>query len=161
MTDLIDIDRFKQAQESPGSGFDAALAELKAGRKRGHWIWYIFPQLAGLGLSAMSQRYALAGKAEATEYLRDELLRDRYLAITSVVAEQAMKGMPLGRLMASQIDVQKLVSSLTLFETVARELYAATGDETYQSLAYAAEDVLNAASAEGFPRCAFTLAQLR
>ena len=154
------LDRFKQAQDQPGAGFDAALAELKGGRKRGHWIWYIFPQLAGLGSSALAERYALDGRGEALDYLRDEMLRDRLLTITSAVAEQVLKGLPIRRLMASEIDVLKLVSSMTLFEVVGRELYAATGDETCQSLVHAAEDVLAAAEREGFARCAFTMARL-
>ena len=154
------LDRFKQAQDQPGVGFDAALAELKAGRKRGPWIWYIFPQLHGLGSSPMAGRYALDGRGEALDYLRDETLRDRLLTITSAVAEQVLKGLPIRRLMASEIDVLKLVSSMTLFEVVGRELYAATGDETCQSLVHAAEDVLIAAEREGFGRCAFTMARL-
>jgi len=154
------LDRFRQAQDQPGTGFDAALAELKAGRKRGHWIWYVFPQLAGLGASAMSERYGIASREEASAFLRDETLRDRLLTATTAVADQVMRGLSLRRVMGADIDATKLVSSLTLFEIIAREVYAASGDETCQSLVNAAEDVLIAAEREGFPRCAFTLARL-
>src|SRR5690606_17445562 len=75
------LDRFHSAQDSPDAGFDAALRELQAGRKRGHWIWYILPQLAGLGMSGMSQRYAIRDAQEAVAYLQDPVLRDRLLAI--------------------------------------------------------------------------------
>jgi uncharacterized protein (DUF1810 family) len=139
------LDRFKTAQGQRHAGFDTALAELRAGRKRSHWIWYIFPQLAGLGSSAMSRRYAVRDHEEAIAYLRDDVLAHRFLAVTTAVAEQLMKGVPLQRLMGSEIDVVKLISSLTLFHPVARDLYAATGDDTYQSIVHAAEDVLAAA----------------
>ena len=82
------LERFKTAQESPGSGFDTALAEIRAGRKRSHWIWYIFPQLAGLGGSARSKTFAIEGEGEAEEYLRDPLLRARLLEITAAAAGQ-------------------------------------------------------------------------
>jgi uncharacterized protein (DUF1810 family) len=68
------LQRFKDAQDRPPSGFDAALAEMRAGAKRSHWIWYVFPQLAGLGSSAASLTYGLDGRAEAEEYLRDPVL---------------------------------------------------------------------------------------
>ncbi len=82
---MFDLDRFKRAQEQPVDGFDTALSELQAGRKRSHWIWYIFPQLAGLGHSSMAVRYGLLGTAEAAAYLRDPVLRERLLAVTNAV----------------------------------------------------------------------------
>jgi uncharacterized protein (DUF1810 family) len=157
---IVGLDRFKNAQNASQGGIDGALAELRSGRKRGHWIWYIFPQLSGLGSSPMAERYAIADAEEATAYLRDAELAHRLLAATTAVAEQVMKGVPLQRLMASEIDVLKLVSSLTLFECVARRLFEATGDETYQSIVFAAEDVLRAAEDQGVPRCRFTLQRL-
>lgn len=150
-------EKFKAAQQG---SYDAALSELRAGHKRGHWIWFIFPQLAGLGSSPMAERYGLQSVDEATEFLRDEELANRYLATTTAVAEQVMKGVPLRRVMVSEIDVLKLVSSLTLFEVVATRLFEETGDVTYQSIAFAAEDVLNAAAKQGVPRCQFTIARI-
>jgi hypothetical protein len=70
---VIALDRFKQAQDGP-SGFATALAELEAGRKRSHWIWYVFPQLA-VWDSPRRQSYGLQGADEAA-YLRDRVLRD-------------------------------------------------------------------------------------
>jgi len=55
------LQRFKDAQDQPMAGFESALAEIRAGGKRSHWIWYVFPQLAGMGHSAMSQTYGLDG----------------------------------------------------------------------------------------------------
>ena len=74
------LERFKLAQDERHSGFDAALSELRAGRKTGHWIWYVFPQLAGLGSSPMAVQYGVEGTAEAVAYLNDPLLRDRLIA---------------------------------------------------------------------------------
>ena len=65
------LHRFKAAQNSPHAGFQAALEEIRSGAKTGHWIWYVFPQLAGLGTSALSQTFAIEGREEAREFLRD------------------------------------------------------------------------------------------
>jgi uncharacterized protein (DUF1810 family) len=155
------LDRFKSAQDGAHSGFAAALHEIEAGRKSGHWIWYIFPQLSGLGSSAASQLYAIDGEAEATAYLRDPLLRSRLLTITRAVAHQLTTGHKIAALMGSRIDAHKLVSSLTLFGWIAANLQATGDQDEYRALAAAAETVLAAAAAEGFPRCGFTLAALK
>ena len=70
------LGRFKTAQANPRSGFTAALRELRAGQKRTHWIWSVFPQLAGLGASPMAVTYGLRDVDEATAYLQDPLLRE-------------------------------------------------------------------------------------
>jgi uncharacterized protein (DUF1810 family) len=154
------LQRFKDAQSQRGSGFESALAEMQSGRKRGHWIWYVFPQLAGLGQSAMSQTYGIDGLTEAEAYLRDPLLRRRLLTITLAVAEQLRRGLSLESLMNSSIDATKLVSSMTLFEHVAKRLQATERLDDAASLARVAEEVLSKADAEGYPRCAFTLGRL-
>jgi uncharacterized protein (DUF1810 family) len=155
------LDRFRDAQDAPHSGFEAALAEIVRGGKTGHWIWYVFPQIGGLGVSPLSQTFAIEGEEEAADFLRDEELRSRLLTITNAVAEQLKAGTPLRRLMGSDIDARKVVSSLTLFGHTARRL-AATGDERhYATLAAAADDVLATAESQGYPRCAFTLQRLR
>jgi uncharacterized protein (DUF1810 family) len=154
------LQRFKDAQSQRGSGFGAALAEMQSGRKRGHWIWYVFPQLAGLGQSAMSQTYGIDGVAEADAYLRDPLLRRRLLTIALAVAEQLRHGVSLESLMNSSIDATKLVSSMTLFGRVARRLQGTEGLDEYVSLARIADEVLAKADAEGYPPCAFTLSRL-
>jgi uncharacterized protein (DUF1810 family) len=155
------LQRFRDAQDQRGSGFESALAEIQRGRKLGHWIWYVFPQLAGLGQSAMSQRYGLDGVAEAEAYLRDLILRRRLLTITLAVAEQLRKGVSLESLMNSSIDATKLVSSMTLFADVAKRLQVADGLDEYASLARVADEVLAKADAEGYLPCAFTRSRLR
>jgi uncharacterized protein (DUF1810 family) len=155
------LQRFKDAQSQRGSGFESALAEIQGGRKLGHWIWYVFPQFAGLGRSAMSQIYGIDGVAEAEAYLRDPLLRGRLLTITLAVAEQLRRRMSLESLMNSSIDATKLVSSMTLFGHVAKRLQAAERLDDCASLARIADEVLAKADVEGYPPCAFTLERLR
>jgi len=155
------LQRFKDAQDQRGSGFEAALAEMQSGRKRGHWIWYVFPQLAGLGHLAMSQRYGIDGIAEAEAYLRDPLLRGRLLTIMLAVAEQLRRGASIESLMNSSIDATKLIASMTLFGNIAKRLHATEEESDYASLAGIADEVLARADAEGHPPCTFTLNQLR
>ena len=110
---MTDLDRFVAAQEGV---HDTAVAELRAGRKRTHWMWFVFPQLAGLGSSPTAQRYALAGLDEAREYLRHPVLgprlREAAEAILSVEGRSAadVLGYP---------DDLKLRSSMTLFAAAA------------------------------------------
>jgi uncharacterized protein (DUF1810 family) len=154
------LERFKVAQES-SAGFARALDEIKSGRKRGHWIWYVFPQLDGLGRSPMAHRYAIAGEDEAIEYLKDPELRSRLLTIATAVAEQVhVKGLSLTELMGSTVDVLKLVSSLTLFGRVAERLYAAEDLDEYRWLRVAADQILARAAAEGYGACEHTLKRL-
>lgn len=157
-----DLDRFKTAQNRSRSGFASALEELRTTGKRGHWIWYVFPQLAGLGFSYASRTYGIDDIAEAERFLQDPLLRSRLLAVTTAVAERVRNdNMRLKELMGSSIDTLKLISSLTLFAAVAGRL-AKTGDsEEYASLAALADEVLAAAAAQGYPRCRYTMERLR
>jgi uncharacterized protein (DUF1810 family) len=78
------LQRFRDAQAKPHAGFAAALRELQAGRKTGHWIWYIFPQLAGLGQSPTAVYYGLAGAQEAADYLRDPVLGERLARLLTI-----------------------------------------------------------------------------
>jgi uncharacterized protein (DUF1810 family) len=114
----VTVDRFLSAQNSGNpSAYDRALAELQTGRKRSHWIWFVLPQLAGLGRSAMAQRYGIADLAEARAYLADPLLRQRLELVLTVINEQlSQPGQNLEHLMGSGLDAAKTVSSLTLFE---------------------------------------------
>ena len=146
------LERFVDAQEADYAGYAVALAEIRQGRKRSHWIWYVFPQLAGLGRSPAAQAYGVAGRREAEAYLRDPLLRDRLLEITTAVGEQLRKGIPIATLMGSEIDAMKLVSSMTLFRGVAAG--------TDRDLERAATVVLEQAEAQGYPPCEFTRAEL-
>jgi uncharacterized protein (DUF1810 family) len=155
------LDRYLDAQDQPRGGFQSALAEIRAGGKRSHWIWYVFPQLGGLGSSGPSVQYAIADVAEARAYLQHPELRSRLLAITSAVAAQLESGKPIGAVMGSSIDALKLVSSLTLFAPVARQLHAAERLDAYRDLAATAEKVLAIAAAQGYEQCHFTLDRLR
>lgn len=109
MTGAPDLSRFLDAQDSV---WPRALAELKAGRKQSHWMWFVFPQLAGLGASFMAQKYAIPGLPEAATYLRDPVLGPRYRAC--VAALNRLEGVTAHEVMGSPDDL-KLHSSLTLF----------------------------------------------
>ncbi len=130
---LMSLERFHKAQASRSAGHDTALAEIRRGRKTSHWIWYIFPQLAGIGRSAMAEKYAIRDLAEACDYLRDPLLRARYEEITAAVSDQLARGLALEDLIGSRIDALKLVSSLTLFRAAAENL--ARDAESFEALA--------------------------
>jgi len=115
----MSLDRFVQAQEA---FYEGALAELKAGEKTGHWIWWIFPQLKGLGTSHNSTFYGIADEAEALAYLQHPILGPRYRECVGIVHGHLCQGgvAPLA-LMGSAIDVMKLRSSLALFLKIAAE----------------------------------------
>lgn len=159
---MADLERFVAAQDDGEAGIEAALAELRAGRKRSHWIWYVFPQLAGLGGSAMSQRYGIAGRTEAEAYLRHAVLRERYARAVDAVAEHLCRLQPprLDQVMGGPVDALKLVSSLTLFESVADGLAAREGDATWSALSDRIGEVLASAESQGYERCSFTRATL-
>src|SRR5262245_56237229 len=156
------VQRFKEAQASPHSGFEAALAEIRSGAKRGHWIWYVFPQIEGLGSSALAQMFAIHGRDEAEAFLRDTELRTRLVTITTAVADQlrAAVAISLPALMGSDIDARKVVSSLTLFREVARTLETFEPASELATLARVADDVLTRAATHGYPPCAYTLRYL-
>ena len=113
MPDPHDLDRFVVAQ---ADSYPQALAELRRGRKATHWMWYIFPQIAGLGQSAMARRYAIADADEARAYLAHPLLGKRLIEATEAVT--AAPGGSAEAIMGG-IDAIKLRSSLTLFAAVA------------------------------------------
>lgn len=155
------LERFHQAQASTTSGFDTALAEIRSGGKRGHWIWYIFPQIEGLGQSSTARAYALRDLEEACAYLRDPVLFARYRDITKAVAEKLGKGSKLEHLLGSPIDALKLVSSLTLFRAAANHLADSVHDQDdLKALAGLFNTVLQAASLQGYPPCGYTLSHL-
>lgn len=109
----MSLERFVQAQEAT---YEKALAELKDGRKTGHWIWWIFPQLKGLGSSENSIYYGLADDAEAKAYLQHPILGQRYCdCVHEVYLQLYRHGKTPLELMGSEVDVMKLRSSLELF----------------------------------------------
>jgi uncharacterized protein (DUF1810 family) len=111
------LERFVTAQDAGGT-YQRALAELRAGRKTSHWMWFIFPQVAGLGFSAMAQRYAISGVAEARAYLSHPVLGPRLLACTGAIA--ATSGSTADRILGP-VDAMKLRSCMTLFADAAPE----------------------------------------
>jgi uncharacterized protein (DUF1810 family) len=108
-----DLERFVAAQEGV---YDGALAELRSGRKTGHWMWFIFPQVAGLGRSEMSRHYAIGSLDEARAYLDHPVLGARLRACTAAVL--ATRGRSAEDILGS-IDAVKLRSSMTLFHRAA------------------------------------------
>lgn len=155
----MSLARFHEAQADMHAGYKTALREIRRGRKTSHWIWYIFPQLAGLGRSGMAEKYAIRDLAEACDYLRDPLLRARYEEITAAANDQLSRGRALEDLMGSRIDALKLVSSLTLFRAAAERM-AKDVPAFNNSLATAIEPVLTRAAAHGYPACVDTLSSL-
>jgi uncharacterized protein (DUF1810 family) len=107
-----DLNRFKEAQKFD---YQTALAEIRAGRKRSHWIWYVFPQLRGLGNSAMCARYGIDGMGEAAAYLADGILRARLVEISKALLELESND-PIA--VMGYIDAKKLRSCMTLFSLV-------------------------------------------
>ena len=112
MNDPFNLSRFIQAQEGD---YKQALSEIAAGRKRSHWMWYIFPQFAGLGSSGMAQRYAIKSAEEARAYLDHPILGARLLACAE--AALAVNGRSAAEIFGSPDDL-KLRSSATLFAHV-------------------------------------------
>lgn len=110
--DPFDLDRFLEAQSR---SYDVALAELRGGEKRSHWIWYVFPQVAGLGSSSMSRRYAIGSRDEAVAYLAHPVLGARL--VECVNALLALEGKTAEEVMGWPDDL-KLRSSMTLFAAV-------------------------------------------
>jgi len=109
MADDFDLARFVAAQDGV---YEGALAELRAGRKTGHWIWFVFPQVAGLGRSEMSRIYSIGSLAEARAYLAHPVLGPRLRE--SATAVLATRGRSASEMLGS-IDAVKLRSSMTLF----------------------------------------------
>lgn len=109
------LDRFVKAQEQD---YETALKEIRQGCKRSHWIWYIFPQIAGLGLSFISQYYAIASMEEAKAYMENAYLRDHLLEISKALL--ALDSSDPGIVMGYPDDL-KLRSSMTLFAEAAPE----------------------------------------
>lgn len=121
MADPFDLARFTEAQDAgdgAGSVYERALAELRAGRKQTHWMWFVFPQIAGLGHSFMARKYAIGSLHEARAYLAHPVLGPRLAGC--VVALAAHAGRPAREIMGSPDDM-KLRSSLTLFAAAAED----------------------------------------
>ena len=112
---MSDLGRFVDAQERV---YDDALSELRAGRKTSHWMWFVFPQIAGLGRSPTAQRYAIASLGEAEAYVAHPVLGERLRECARVLAE--LEGRSAEQVFGG-LDALKLRSSMTLFSRAAPE----------------------------------------
>lgn len=109
----MDLSRFVVAQDGV---YDTALGELRAGRKTSHWMWFVFPQIAGLGRSAMAQQYAIASLSEAQAYVAHPVLGARLVECARVLTELSETS---AEAVFGGIDAIKLRSSMTLFARAA------------------------------------------
>lgn len=126
-----DLTRFKKAQEHD---YETAIAEVRSGQKQSHWMWYIFPQLDGLGFSEISHYYGIKGIEEAREYLADDFLRSHLVEISeSLLALESNNA----TLVMGYPDDLKLKSSMTLF------LLASGHDSKYEKEAKVFKAVLD------------------
>lgn len=114
-SDPFDLERFVTAQDPV---FGSAVVELKAGRKRGHWMWFVFPQLRGLGYSAMAEFYGIGSLAEARAYRMHPLLGPRLIVTTQAVL--SLEGRSRHAIFGSP-DNAKFCSSMTLFSLTAED----------------------------------------
>jgi uncharacterized protein (DUF1810 family) len=124
VVDTYDLGRFVAAQDQ-GGVYDSAVSELRAGRKAGHWMWFVFPQIAGLGQSPMSRRFAIGSLGEARAYLDHPVLGPRLAECARVLNQ--LDGPSAADIFGS-IDAQKLRSSMTLFA------HAAPADPVFQTV---------------------------
>jgi uncharacterized protein (DUF1810 family) len=115
MTDPFDLQRFVDAQAPV---YRRVVAELRHGRKQSHWMWFIFPQLAGLGHSPMARRFAISSREEAVAYLGHDVLGPRLRECTALV--NAVEGRTIREILGSPDDV-KFCSSMTLFGAVSSD----------------------------------------
>ncbi len=114
----FDAKKFLGAQNASYDGYDQALGEIRRGRKVSHWIWYIFPQLKGLGRSGMADHYGIRDLEEAKQYLDNDVLRERLVEISEALLEQD------GRIegIVGYVDAMKVRSCMTLFREADPEI---------------------------------------
>lgn len=144
----VDLARFRDGY---ARDLNRALAEIDAGRKRSHWMWFIFPQVAGLGSSSTAAHYAIRDRAEAEVFLADPILGPGYRRLVDAVWGQVIGGDVTIRALFGRPDDQKLVSSLTLFGGIASSF----GDDWVLTNTQITE-LLDRAESQGLARCATT-----
>jgi uncharacterized protein (DUF1810 family) len=125
MNDSFDLQRFVDAQATV---YRQVVEELSHGRKRTHWMWFIFPQVAGLGFSAMAQRFAIGSRAEAAAYLDHDLLGPRLVECTRLVMAASEK--TITDILGSPDDM-KFRSCMTLFDAVSKRAIFAEAVATF------------------------------
>ena len=117
---MTDLTRFILAHEEK---YESALLELETGQKTSHWMWYIFPQMIGLGTSEMSIKYAITDESEAIGYLQNSLLFDHLAAVTKAIhGHVVVMNKQVINVLGSDIDVIKLKSSLHLFSQLSKQM---------------------------------------
>ena len=132
-----DLERFLKAQDKD---YEQALKEIKKGRKTSNWIWYIFPQIAGLGFSSTSKYYSIKDKNEAIEYLKNNTLKNRLIeiceALLSLESDDAtyVMGYPDDLKLKSSMTLFSEVSDIDLFKKVLDKFYNGEKDEMTISL---------------------------
>jgi uncharacterized protein (DUF1810 family) len=138
VADPFDLERFTAAQNAGGT-YERALAELRRELKTSHWMWFVFPQLAGLGQSPTSRRYAISSLDEARAYLEHPVLGPRLLECAGAVS--ATQGRSAA-LIFGAVDAQKLRSSITLFlrANPAEPVFQQVLDRYFDGVADAATD---------------------
>ena len=151
------LQRFIDAQEGDGM-YAIALAEIRAGRKQSHWIWYILPNVRGLGYSETARFYAIDGQAEALAYYQHPLLGARLSEVVEAIvtvlsAEQRLEGV------FGDVDAKKTISCMTLFQIVGTNT-AVQDYAHHQRFQAAAHRILVAGESQGLPRCVKTLTLL-
>ncbi len=114
---MFDLDRFVTAQDADGV-YERAVAELRGGQKTSHWMWFVFPQVAGLGHSQMARRFAIASLDEAVAYLHHPVLGPRLRGCSALLAGRSDR---TAEQIFGPVDAQKLHSSVTLFMRAAPE----------------------------------------
>jgi uncharacterized protein (DUF1810 family) len=125
----MDLERFVRAQDEHQT-YDRAVSELRRGRKTSHWMWFVFPQIAGLGRSPLAQVYAIADLAEARAYLAHPVLGPRLVECAEIVASH--QGLSAEQIFGG-IDAMKLRSSMTLFARAEEDqpVFAAVLDQYF------------------------------
>ena len=130
------LDRFRKAQ---AESYETALAEIRSGKKRSHWIWYIFPQIQGLGHSAVAQYYAIQSAAEAKAYWNDPVLSAHLVEISSELLKQdgaveAIMGYPDNLKLRSCMTLFYLISGESIFRQVLDKFYGGSMDDETEKI---------------------------
>ena len=130
-SDKYNLLRFVEAQEAYGI-YDIAVSELERGRKRSHWIWFVFPQMKGLGYSYNSNFYGITCREEAEAYLENKILNERLRKVCRILLEQVRGGRSVHQILGG-IDSYKVESCLTLFDAVLpNDIFAECLEVCYQ-----------------------------
>jgi uncharacterized protein (DUF1810 family) len=138
MSETFELDRFVAAQDAAGA-YTRAQAELEKGRKVSHWMWFVFPQVAGLGRSPIAQRYAISSLAEAQAYLAHPVLGQRLRESARVLTQRPGHD---AEVIFGPVDALKLRSSMTLFARAdpAQAVFQAVLDQYFGGVADPATD---------------------